>query len=56
MTECKQEVKFKFDSAKRLEVRFSSLELSSDAGILLARQAEANEQVLTLPEKSGQLV
>ena len=43
MTECDSQLPYEFDSPRRLVVQFSDLELSSDAGILLARQAE--EQV-----------
>jgi len=36
---------YNFDVPRSLVVQFSDLELSSDAGILLARQAEEQEQV-----------
>lgn len=45
MTECNQQVKFNFDTPKRLEVLLTGIELSSDAGLLLIRQAEARERV-----------
>jgi hypothetical protein len=45
MTECNLELPYDFYSRRRLVVRFSDLELSSDAGILLARQAEEQVQV-----------
>jgi len=45
MTECNSELPYDFYSRRALVVRFSGLELSSDAGILLARQAEEQEQV-----------
>jgi hypothetical protein len=45
MTACKSEVSYDFYSRRSLVVRFSELELSSDAGILLARQAEEQVQV-----------
>jgi hypothetical protein len=45
MTECKLELPYEFYSQRPLVVRFSDLELSSDAGILLARQAEEKVQV-----------
>jgi hypothetical protein len=44
MTECGLELPYDFYSQRALVVQFSDLELSSDAGILLARQAE--EKVL----------
>lgn len=40
MTPCVSELPFDFYSQRSLVVRFSDLELSSNAGILLARQAE----------------
>lgn len=40
MTECSSELSYNFYSRRSLLVQFSDLELSSDAGILLARQAE----------------
>jgi Transposase DDE domain group 1 len=45
MTECNSELPYDFPSQRPLVVRFSDLELSSDAGILLARQAEEHVQV-----------
>jgi hypothetical protein len=45
MTECDSELGFNFLSNRPVIVRFSDLELSSDAGILLARQAEEQVQV-----------
>jgi hypothetical protein len=45
MTECNSDLPYDFYSHRSLVVRFSDLELSSDAGILLARQAEAQMQV-----------
>ena len=40
MTECVSPLALDFYQKRRLSVEFSELELSSDAGILLARQAE----------------
>jgi Transposase DDE domain group 1 len=45
MTECNSELPYDFPSWRPLAVRFSELELSSDASILLARQAEEQVQV-----------
>jgi hypothetical protein len=45
MTECDSDLQYDFYSHRSLVVRFSELEMSSDAGILLARQAEAQVQV-----------
>jgi hypothetical protein len=45
MTECNSELPYDFYSRRPLVVRFTGLELSSDAGILLARQAEEQVQV-----------
>jgi len=45
MTECRSELQYDFYSQRPLVVQFSQLELSSDAGILLARQAEEQVQV-----------
>lgn len=45
MTECNSDLHYDFYSHRDLVVRFSDLELSSDAGILLARQAEQQLQV-----------
>ena len=36
---------FNFPSKKPLEVEFSALDLSSDAGLLLIKQAETNLQI-----------
>ena len=45
MTECDSELQYDFYANRSLVVRFSALELSSDAGILLACQAEKQVQV-----------
>jgi hypothetical protein len=45
MTACVAKLPYDFDTARPLAVRFSDLQLSSDAGILLARQAEETVQV-----------
>ena len=45
MTECNSDLPYDFYSHRSLVVRFSDLELSADAGILLARQAEQHMQV-----------
>jgi hypothetical protein len=45
MTECNSELQYNFYAKRSLVVRFSELELSSDAGILLAAQAEEQVQV-----------
>lgn len=45
MTECISEVAYDFDVQRPLVVKFSELELSADAGILLARQAEEKLQI-----------
>ncbi len=45
MTECHSALQYDFYSHRSLVVQFSDLELSSDAGILLARQAEEQVQV-----------
>lgn len=45
MTECNSALQYNFYSQRPLVVQFSDLELSSDAGILLARQAEEQVQV-----------
>jgi hypothetical protein len=45
MTVCESELQYNFYSQRSLVVQFSDLELSSDAGILLARQAEEQVQV-----------
>jgi hypothetical protein len=43
--ECHSDIEFDFLPQRRIAVRFSNLELSSDAGILLARQVEEQIQV-----------
>ncbi len=45
MTACETELPFDFYQPRPLDVRFSDLELSSDAGILLVRQADERLQV-----------
>ncbi len=40
MTECETELPLDFYQLRRLQVEFSDLELSSDAGLLLVRQAD----------------
>jgi Transposase DDE domain group 1 len=45
MTECIPPLPDDFYQQRQLVVRYSNLELSSDAGILLARQAAAPEQI-----------
>jgi len=45
MTVCETELPYNFDAQRALIVQFSDLELSADAGILLARQAEETVQV-----------
>ena len=45
MTGCEAEIDFDFYQNRSLVVKFSDLELSSDAGILLVRQAEERLQV-----------
>ena len=45
MTECDSDLPYNFYSHRSLTVQFSDLELSSDAGILLARQAEETMQI-----------
>jgi hypothetical protein len=45
MTECVAELPYDFYDHRPLVVRFSDLQLSSDAGILLARQVEEKVQV-----------
>lgn len=45
MTACDSDLPYNFYSRRPLVVRFSDLELSSDAGILLARQAEQQTRV-----------
>lgn len=45
MTDCRSDLTYDFDTPRSLVVQFSDLEMSSDAGILLARQAEERVQV-----------
>jgi Transposase DDE domain group 1 len=45
MTVCTSDLQYAFYSPRSLVVRFSDLEMSSDSGILLARQAEERVQV-----------
>ena len=45
MAECFSELPSDFYDHRPLVVQFSDLQLSSDAGILLARQAEEKEQI-----------
>ncbi len=45
MTGCNLALSYTFATPRRLEVEFSDLELSGDAGILLARQAEEQVKV-----------
>lgn len=45
MTVCASELPYDFATPRHLAVKFSDLELSSDAGILLARQAEEKVNV-----------
>jgi Transposase DDE domain group 1 len=45
MTVCATELPYDFYAQRSLSVQFSDLELSADAGILLARQAEETVQV-----------
>ena len=45
MTECATNVAYTFCDLYRLDVRFSGLDLSADAGVLLARQAEAKVKI-----------
>ena len=45
MTECQAKLPFDFYQPRTLAVEFSSLELSSEAGVLLARQAEERLKV-----------
>jgi hypothetical protein len=46
MTECFLEPKIGFYEAKRIEVKFSEQDLSTDAGILLVRQAEEKVKII----------
>ena len=43
MTACASELSFDFYHQRPLVVQFSGLDLSSDVGILLARQAEERQ-------------
>ena len=52
MTGCNSDLLYDFYSQRSLMVQFSDLELSSDAGILLARQAEKSVQVCQASAKS----
>ena len=45
MTECEVGLEYDFYKPRALEVKFSGLELSSDSGILLARQADESLQL-----------
>lgn len=45
MTVCDSDLPYNFYEPRSLVVQFSDLELSSDAGILLARQAEESVQI-----------
>ena len=45
MTKFADSLDYNFYSQRQLVVRYSDIELSSDAGILLARQAEEKEQI-----------
>lgn len=45
MTECIALLPYQFDYQRQLVVRYSDLEMSSDAGILLARAAEEKDQI-----------
>ncbi|CAN1213616.1 Transposase DDE domain-containing protein [Tumidithrix helvetica PCC 7403] len=46
MTECFLEPEFNFYQEKRLEVKFSEQQLSTDGGILLTRQAEERVKII----------
>jgi Transposase DDE domain group 1 len=46
MTECILEPEFTFYQERRLEVKFSGEQMSSDGGILLARQAEEKVKII----------
>ncbi len=46
MTECFLEPEFNFYQERRLEVKFSAEQLSTDGGILLARQAEEKVKII----------
>ena len=45
MKKSSEKLPFNFNSKKPLEVNFSGLDLSSDAGLLLVKQAEENLKV-----------
>ena len=45
MTECVSQLPYDFEFQRPLVVKFSQLDLSADAGILLARQANEKLQV-----------
>ena len=45
MTNSSSPLPYNFYSKKPLEVKFSGLDLSSDAGLLLIRQAEQGQQI-----------
>ena len=45
MTECVSQLPYDFEFQRPLVVKFSQLDLSADAGILLARQADEKLQV-----------
>jgi hypothetical protein len=45
MTDCNSELPYDFYEQRSLVVQFSDLELSCDAGILLARQADVSRQL-----------
>jgi Transposase DDE domain group 1 len=46
MTECFLEPEFNFYQRHRLEVKFSEEQLSTEGGILLARQAEERVKII----------
>ena len=45
MKKSSEKLPFNFNSKKPLEVNFSGLDLSSDAGLLLVKQAEENLKI-----------
>jgi hypothetical protein len=45
MTECNSDLSFNFYQKRPLVVQFSKLDLSSDLGVLLARQADEQLQI-----------
>ena len=45
MTLFNQQLPFNFATSKKLDVKFSSLDLSSDAGLSMVRQAEENIKI-----------